>query len=325
MAQVLSQDEVDALLKGLSVGKIKAESGHGPVGAVPYDFANPERTVRERMPTLEIVHDRFARVFRTTVSNTLRRAVDVSVVNSETRSFGEFLRGLPAPASVHAFKMHPLKGSAIVAIEGRLAFALVESFFGGRGGSSFKLEGRDFTAIESRILRNVVEMALADYQESWRPTYGVSIEYGAPEVNPQFISAVPSPDLAAIVECELELEDAGGRLIFCLPYSLLEPIKDRLAKGFQSAGAGGDANWTEAFEKQLRGAPVEVRAVLGTGTILSRELLDLQPGDIITLDQDQNHPLSVFVENRLKLTGRAGSHQGNRAIQVIGRAPQERN
>jgi flagellar motor switch protein FliM len=179
MAQVLSQEEVDALLTGLGGGTIEAETDQppSPDGIVVYDFANQDRIVRGRMPTLDMIHDRFARLFRTSISGSLGHPVDVSIVNSEITKFGDFMRGLPLPTSLHLFRMEPLTGLGVLVIEGKLVFALLDSYFGGRGGSYFKLEGRDFTPIEQNIIKKVVDLVLGDYRQSWRPVHSISVDF----------------------------------------------------------------------------------------------------------------------------------------------------
>lgn len=318
MAQILSQDEVDALLTGLTGGTIEAETDEAPPedGVVKYDFTNQEKIVRGRMPTLEMIHDRFARMFRTSISGALRRPVDVSIINCETVKFGDFLRGLPVPTSLHMYKMEPLKGWGILVIEGKLVFALVECFFGGRGSSSYKLEGRDFTPIEQRMIKRVVDLVLHDYRASWQPVHPVSVEFVRSEINPQFVNVVPPSDVVTTIECELELEDASGRLLFCLPYSTLEPIKDKMRAGFQSESFEVDLQWMRRFEERLKETVVEVVVRLGSATITSRDLINLQVGDVITLNEDISKPADVYVERILKLNGRTGSYKGNQAVQV---------
>ncbi|MCX7014520.1 MAG: flagellar motor switch protein FliM [Candidatus Sumerlaeota bacterium] len=320
MAQILSQEEVDALLTGLTGGAIEAETDQprSAEAVIPYDFTNQDRIVRGRMPTLEMIHDRFTRLFRTTISGSLRRAADVSIVNSEIVKFGDFIRGLPVPTSLHVFRMEPLKGFGVLVVEGKLVFALVECFFGGRGGSLFKLEGREFTPIEQKVIKRVVDLILEDYRVCWKPVHPVSVEFVRSEINPQFVNVVPPSDVVTTIECELELEEAAGRFIFCLPYSTLEPIRDQLRAGFQSENFEVDNAWMDRLRMRLREAPVDVRVQLGTASLRGRDLLRLQAGDVIPLNEDRSTPLKVFVEDMLKFRGKPGSHNGNRAVQICG-------
>ena len=186
MSKILSQDEVDALLKGMSGGEIEVETDTGPGadGVVVYDLTNQDRIIRGRMPTLEIINDRFARLFRTTLSSALRKIVDMTTTSVDMVKFGEFMRSLPVPTSLHIFKMDPLRGHAIFVLESKLVFNLVETFFGGAGGGEVKIEGRDFTAIEQQLTRKVVMMSLKDMEQAWKPVHELSLVYQRTEINP---------------------------------------------------------------------------------------------------------------------------------------------
>ncbi len=195
MSSVLSQSEVDALLKGISGGEFEVEQQEGGGGGdeeiIPYDLTSQDRIIRGRMPTLEIIHDRFVRLFRLTLSTALRKVVDISVRSTELIKFGEFLKTLPVPSSLNLFRMSPLRGNAIMVLETRLVFTLIDLFFGGTGELEVKAEGRDFSAIEQRMIKRVVISALEDLQQSWRPVFPVQITFSRSEVNPQFVAIVP--------------------------------------------------------------------------------------------------------------------------------------
>jgi flagellar motor switch protein FliM len=324
--EVLSQDEVDALLKGISGGEIEVESdpGESAEGVHSFDFANQDRIIRGRMPTLEMVHDRFARAFRTSISTTLRKVVDVSVLGTEMTKFGDFVRSIPLPTSLHLFRMDPLRGHVLLVLEGRLVFGFVDSFFGGCGVSHVKLEGRDFTVIEQRLIKKVVDIARADYEEAWRAVLGLSIKHVRSEINPQFVNIVPPSDVVIRVGLELEFEEASGLMTFCLPYSTLEPIKDQLRAGFQSEAIDSDGTWLDRFKRQMGEVGVDLRALLGHAEITGRELLNLKLGDVIVLREDTGTPTEIFVEDVLKYRGRVGVHRGSRAIQIESMIPPRR-
>jgi flagellar motor switch protein FliM len=187
MTQVLSQDEIDALLKGMSGGEIETETetaAEEEEGIISYDLTNQEKIIRGRMPTLEIINQRFCRLFRSSLSSMLRKVADISALSVDTIKFGEFLKSLPVPASLHLFRMEPLKGYSLITIESKLVFALIDIFFGGDGTSTLKVEGRDFTPIEDRMIKRVVVNALKDYTESWKPVHAINFEYSRSEMNP---------------------------------------------------------------------------------------------------------------------------------------------
>ncbi|HBK81593.1 MAG TPA: flagellar motor switch protein FliM, partial [Nitrospinae bacterium] len=213
MNQVLSQDEVDALLQGVAddesdspLGGADEEESSGGGGIVSYDLTSQERIIRGRMPTLEIIHQRFSRAFRGAISAMLRRVVDVAIVSTDMIKFGEFLKTMPVPTSLHIYKMEPLRGFALVVLEMKLVLALVDVLFGGTARTQVKVEGRDFTPIETYIIKRVVLKLLDDLQTAWRPVHELNIEYSRSEVNPQFAGIVPPSDLVVVVNFEMEIE-----------------------------------------------------------------------------------------------------------------------
>ena len=318
MSKILSQDEVDALLKGMSGGEIEVETDTGPGadGVVVYDLTNQDRIIRGRMPTLEIINDRFARLFRTTLSSALRKIVDMTTNSVDMVKFGEFMRSLPVPTSLHIFKMDPLRGHAIFVLESKLVFNLVETFFGGAGGGEVKIEGRDFTAIEQQLTRKVVMMSLKDMEQAWKPVHELSMVYQRTEINPQFASIVPPSDVVILVKFELEMEHTAGTITVCIPYSTVEPIRSKLYAGFQSDQLEVDHEWMRRFREQLKESQVDVTVELGRAMVRSGDLLKLKVGDVLSLDKDVNEPLLAMVEGVPKFRGRAGMHRGNKAFKV---------
>ena len=237
MGAVLNQDEVDALLRGVSGDDMDMddeEDEYDPEEVVPFDLTAQDRIIRGRMPTLEIIHDRFVRLFRLTLSNALRKVVDISVRSTELIKFGEFLKTLPVPSSMNLFRMTPLRGNAILVLETRLVFTLIDLFFGGNGELEIKSEGRDFTEIEARMIKRVTVSALEDLQSSWRPVFPVQINYTRAETNPQFVAIVPHSEIVIVVTFDVEIGRAPMAITLCVPYSMIEPIRTRLNAGFQS-------------------------------------------------------------------------------------------
>ncbi|MCC8194007.1 MAG: flagellar motor switch protein FliM, partial [Deltaproteobacteria bacterium] len=287
MNKILAQDEVDALLRGLSGGEIDSGTDE-PVddsGIVPFDLANQDRIIRGRMPVLEIVNDRFARLYTNTLSNIVRKRVEVNPISIDMTKFGDFMRTLPVPTSINIFKMDPLRGNAIIVVDARLVFALVESFFGGQG-SQPKIEGREFTPIEQTIVNRVVKIALEKMEESWRPVHDVSMELVRSEINPQFAAIVPPSDVVIIITFEVELESAIGSMTMCLPYATIEPIRSKLLASFQTERLEVDHAWVARLKERLLETPVELKVRFGDSKITSNQLLRLKEGDVIMLDTD---------------------------------------
>ena len=224
MGAVLNQDEVDALLRGVSGDDMDMddeEDEYDPEEVVPFDLTAQDRIIRGRMPTLEIIHDRFVRLFRLTLSNALRKVVDISVRSTELIKFGEFLKTLPVPSSMNLFRMTPLRGNAILVLETRLVFTLIDLFFGGNGELEIKSEGRDFTEIEARMIKRVTVSALEDLQSSWRPVFPVQINYTRAETNPQFVAIVPHSEIVIVVTFDVEIGRAPMAITLCVPYSMI--------------------------------------------------------------------------------------------------------
>ncbi len=319
MSKILSQDEVDALLKGMSGGEIETEIDEieEDSSVTLYDLTNQDRIIRGRMPTLEIINDRFARLLRTTLSSALRKVIDVSSFSVDMIKFGEFMRSLPVPTSLHIFKMDPLRGHGILVIETKLVFNLVDNFFGGTGRSFMKIEGRDFTAIENQLIQKVIRMTFDDLEKAWSPVYQIKLNLVRSETNPQFASVVAPTEVVIVIKFEVELEQSVGTLIICIPYSTIEPIRTKLYAGFQSDQLEVDREWIERFIAQVRQAEVEITVELGRTSLAAKDVLDLKVGDVLQLQQSVDQPVIAKVAGVPKFKGFAGQHKGNRAFQII--------
>jgi flagellar motor switch protein FliM len=230
--------------------------------------------------------------------------------------FGEFIKTLPVPSSLHIFRMDPLRGHAILVLESKLVFTLLDLFFGGSGKTSFRIEGRDFTAIESRLIQRVVAMVFGDLEKAWNSVHPLSIQHTRTEINPQFVSIVPPSDLVITIPYGIELEQFTGIITLCIPYSTIEPIKGKLYSGYQSDQMEVDHSWIERFYERLKNTEVEVRVELGRSQITVQDLFRLKVGDVIPLGKDVSDPLSVQVQGVTKFLARPGVYGSNKAIQI---------
>lgn len=319
MNKILAQDEVDALLRGLSGGDVESEtdiSSENDSGYVSFDLANQDRIIRGRMPVLEIVNDRFARLCTTALSNAVRKRVELNPISIDMTKFGDFMRSLPVPASINIFKMEPLRGNAIIVVDARLVFALVENFFGGQG-SQPKIEGREFTRIEQAIVDKVVKIALDNMEESWRPVHDVNLELLRSEINPQFAAIVPPSDVVVVITFEVELETAIGSLVICLPYATIEPIRSKLHASFQTERLEVDHAWVSRLRERIMETSVELKVEFGRSQITGNQLVRLKPGDVILLDTDTEDLLDVTVAGVNKYWAIGGTVKGSKAIQII--------
>lgn len=320
MNQVLSQNEVDALLSAVSDNRIDEQTAaedSSKSGVIKYDLANQDRIIRGRMPTLDIIHDRFIRLFRVTLSNALRKMANLSVNSTGPLKFSEFMNSLPLPSCLNILRIDPLRGAAVMVIESKLLYALVDSFFGGNDVPYTKIEGKDFTQIEIKIARRVVLSAIDDYEKAWEPVYPLKIGYSRTEINPQFVAVVPPSDVVIATTFDVELEKVSGTIKIVIPYATLEPIKSKLSVGFQSEQLEVDFIWINRIKEQIMGASANILVKLGDAEISMSDLLELSPGDIIQLNTDATMPLDILVEGIPKFRGIPGLLKGNRALKIV--------
>jgi flagellar motor switch protein FliM len=318
VANILSQEEVDALLRGISGGEIETEAVdlQGPTDVMTYDLTSQDRIIRGRMPTLEMTNEKFARMFRTTLSSLLRKVTSVNAISTDMVKFGEYLKSIPVPTSMHLFKLEPLRGSALIIVESKIIFMLVDIIFGGSGRSAFKIEGREFTAIETNIIKKVILSALGDLEKAWQSLIGLKITYQRSEINPQFVQLVPPTDVVIVSNFEIEVEYSSGTISVCIPYSTLEPLRDRLQAGYQSEQLEVDKTWINRFKGGLLASKIDLTARLGSTDINAGEVISLKKGDVVPLSQSILDPINVYVEGVMKFRGRPVIYKGSQAIQV---------
>ncbi|BAM06245.1 flagellar motor switch protein FliM [Leptospirillum ferrooxidans] len=317
---ILSQDEVNSLLRGLLDGEINTE-GHGKekgeVGAsYRYNLASQERIIRGRMPTLEVINDRFSRFFQVTLSGTLRKNIEFVPKGIEMLKFGEFLRKLPMPSNINILRLESLRRNILLIIDARLVYLIVDHILGGNGRGHVKVEGRDFTSIESRITRNILDLAIDDFEKAWAPVYSMPLTYIRSEVNPQFAAIVPPTEMVITLSYMLEIEDQGNIVYICIPYSTIEPIKEKLYTGFQSDQFEVDSLWGIRLRDRIEASPINIQAILGRTTRKVREVLSWKVGDVIALERHISDPIDVNVEGVRRFLARPGTHRGNRAIRI---------
>ncbi|GAB0149111.1 MULTISPECIES: flagellar motor switch protein FliM [Marichromatium] len=313
---ILSQDEIDALLHGVDSGDIDTEDNPYPAdGQIrPFNLASEERIVRGRMPTLDMINERFARYLRVHLFNLLRRSSEISVVGTKVTKFSEYIHSLYVPTSLNLVRVTPLHGTALFVFDPRLVFTLVDNFFGGDGRYYSRIEGRDFTPMELRVIQNLLHAAFDDMKKAWEPVMDLTFEYVNSEVNPQFANIVSPTEIVVINDFHIELEGGGGNLHVTLPYSMIEPIRELLDTGLQSDRSGVDERWLHALQEEVQIAEVEIFSMLTEATLTVRELLDVRPGDIIPVELPETVVLNV--EDIPTFRGKFGTSNGNNAIKI---------
>ena len=317
--EILSQDELDALLKGVQSGSIATDpDAAAVVGEVrPYELADHEHIVRGRMPALEMINERFARSFRVTLFNLLRQSLQISVSGMEKMKFGEYVDQLFVPANMNLVKIKPLQGTSLFIFDSNLVFLIVERFFGGGGreqrGAADAV--KDFTAAEIRVVQRVLSSIFTDMKAAWSPVMSVDFEYIDSEVNPHFANIVSPTEAVVVTTFHVELQNGGGDLHVTLPYSMIEPIRELLIASVQSDRGEGDRRWLVELKEGVRGASVEIASEMANTQLTLGELLALKPGDVLPVDISDM--LVAHVDGVPVFNGRLGTSRGHLALEVI--------
>ncbi len=311
--KVLSQDEIDALIHGIDAGAVDTEPAPVSGEARPFDFRNYGRIVRGRMPTLEMINERFARLFRLELYNLLRRSPEIGVGPVQMKKFSEYVHALQVPTSLNLVKINPFRGTALIVLDPRLVFTVVDNFFGGTG-RNVKIEGRDFTATEQRVIHMLLRSAFANLREAWSHVSSIEIEYLQSEINPHFANIVSPSEIVVMTTFHIELDGGGGDLHVTMPYAMLEPMRDVLDAGLQSDRAEHDERWMYALRDEIDDAEVELSTLLGRSALSLAEVLNLKPGDVIPCDF--NGKVTVLAETVPMFRGAFGLSRGQQAVKI---------
>ena len=283
--QILSQDEVDALLQGITGESQKLEQEQEPTtGVRNYDLASQERIVRGRMPTMEVINERFARNIRIGIFNLIRKSPEVAIGGIKVQKFSAFLREIVVPTNFNIVNVKPLRGSGLVVCDPSLVFAVIDALFGGVGKYHTRIEGRDFSPTELRVILRLIEVISAEYKKAWTGIYPVELEYQRSEMQPQFASIATPSEIVVATSFTLEIGETSGTVHFCIPYSTLEPIRDTLYSTIQGDSAEPDRRWVKLLTHQIQAAEVELVADLAQAGATVEQLLAFKPGDFIELD-----------------------------------------
>ncbi|MHA6196483.1 flagellar motor switch protein FliM [Pseudomonas wadenswilerensis] len=310
---LLSQDEIDALLHGVDDGLVQTESSADPGSVKSYDLTSQDRIVRGRMPTLEMINERFARYTRVSMFNLLRRSADVAVGGVQVMKFGEYVHSLYVPTSLNLVKIKPLRGTSLFILDAKLVFKLVDNFFGGDGRHA-KIEGREFTPTELRVVRMVLDQCFVDLKEAWQAIMPVNFEYINSEVNPAMANIVGPSEAVVVSTFHIELDGGGGDLHVTMPYSMIEPVREMLDAGFQSDLDDQDERWVKALREDVLDVSVPLSATVARRQLKLRDILHMQPGDVIPVELPED--LIVRANGVPSFKASLGSHKGTLALQI---------
>ena len=316
---VLSQDEIDALLHGVDGGDVETETDEHLMDGVArdFDFNSQDRIVRGRLPTLEMINERFARNFRISMFNMLRRQAEIAVGGVQMLKFAEYIHSLYVPTSLNLVKIKPLRGTALFVIDPKLVFIIVDNFFGGEGRFYNKIEGREFTPTEQRVISMLLNRTFEDLIEAWNPVKQLKFEYQSSEVNPHLANIVSPTEVVVVSSFRVDLEGGGGDFHVTLPYAMVEPIRELLNAGVQSDVSDIDARWAIALRDEIFEAQVEVTSNLLQKEMSLFDINRLKPGDIIPFDMPDSIVLEA--EEIPLFRGTIGVSRGNTAIKVTER------
>ena len=312
--ELLSQDEIDALLHGVDSGTVDTAPPPAPGEVRSFNFTSQDRISRGRMPTLEMINERFARLFRIALFNMMRRTPELTVLGMETLKFNEYTHSLYVPTSLSLVRIKPLRGTALFVLEPKLVWAVVDNYFGGDGRYAAKVEGREFTPTETRVIQLLLQQAFIDLQEAWSPVLKLEFEYLQSEVNPHFANIVAPSEIVVISRFRVELEGGSGEMHVTLPYSMIDPIRDQLSAGVQSDRADRDERWSQSLREQIKDAEVNVDSELARVTISLRQLMNLKPGDVVPIAIPRSVELSV--DGLPLFRGALGVSNGRQAVRI---------
>ena len=313
--QILSQDEVDALLQGITGESQKLEQEEQVTGGTrDYDLANQERIVRGRMPTMEVINERFARNIRVGLFNLIRKSPEVSIGGIKVQKYSAFLREIVVPTNFNVCSVRPLRGSGLIVCDPSLVFAVIDALFGGIGKFHTRIEGRDFSATELRVILRLVETIIAEYKRAWAGIYPLELDFQRSEMQPQFANIATPSEIVVSTSFTLEIGESSGSVHFCVPYATLEPIRDVLYSTTQGDSSEPDRRWVNLLKQQLQDAQVELVVELAQAPATVEQLLSFKPGDFIELDL---HPqVQAKVDGVPVLDCHYGTSSGRYSIKV---------
>lgn len=310
----LSQDEVDALLNGVSGQTEEAAEEETFEGVRPYNLATQERIVRGRMPTLEIINERFARMLRLGLFNFVRRTAEISVGPVRVQKYADFVRNLVVPTNLNLVQVKPLRGTALLIFNPELVYLVIDSLFGGNGQFHTRVEGRDFTQTEQRIIQRLIAVVFEDLEKAWAAVHPLKFEYIRSEMNTQFANIATPNEVVVVTTFNIELGTAAGEFHICMPYSMLEPIRDVLCSPLQGEQMDVDKRWVRLLSRQVQSADVELVVNFGRAELTLQQVLNMQPGDVISLDVAR--PLMAEVDGVPVMECKCGVFNGQYALQV---------
>ncbi|MBN2647004.1 MAG: flagellar motor switch protein FliM [Thiotrichales bacterium] len=316
MDDILSQDEVDALLKGMGGGDIETETDRGAeaAGAKVYDFTNQERIVRGRLPALDIINERFARGFQRHFNEMIMASVEVTASEVKIIKMIDYLRNLYVPTSLNIYRINPLNGVSLFTLDSKLVFTAVDIYFGGTGLLPFKIEGREYTPVEMSMVRSILNIIAQNLRKAWGPVMDIEIEYMHSEMNPKFAGIVDPTDMIVVSPINIRFEGVEGRVDIVMPYAMLEPVRDKLEEGMQNLQGEGDNRWSRTLREEAKNIEIDLSVNLLEIVMSFDGLMKMKTGDIIPIEMPEQ--VTVKAEDIAILRGKLGRSRDKKAVKV---------
>ena len=320
MSQLLSQDEIDALLKGIADGDVVTEAEQTAVAPEedvrPFDFSSMARSKKEELPTLQFIYEKFGKSLTSALSLFIERAVEVNASKVQNTEYKELTKNLPVPTNMNLVTSENLKGFLVLIFDAKLIFSVLETIFGGSRLSAPKIEGREFTRIELKVVKKLLEVVLAEMEKAWSNVYDLRCKYSRSEMNPNYVTAIAPEEVVSLCEFSVAVDDMTSWMKVCIPYSILEPIKNILVLAPSREDREIKQRWEKQLKNRLMKVPVELTATLGRRRMSLHEFVSLKEGSLILVDRHVNDPLHLEIDNRARLSGKLGLFKGNKAIKV---------
>ncbi len=327
MSDILSQEEVDALLAAVSSGGVENDAGVETESASAeggfdseatlslYDFRRPDRVSKDQMRTLQNLHEGYARQFSTTLTNFLRTFVEIELVSVDQLTYSEFVMSISNPSCIYVFKMEPLEGNAIIEINPSLVFFIIDRLFGGQGRPSE--QNREMTLIEQNVITRIVERSLNDLKEVWEHIGVFSPKVEAYETNPQFVQIAPPGETVILISLEVRMENASGLMSLCFPFMLLESVINNLSgESWMSSQSSMTKETRTMLEREIEPLPLPLSVLIGQTKLTIRDLLQLQRGDVLVLDKQKDSDLVIQIGDKTKMAGTSGLIGRRKAVKV---------
>ncbi|MCX7965493.1 MAG: flagellar motor switch protein FliM [Syntrophorhabdaceae bacterium] len=326
MEQILTQEEIDALLSGLSDGSIEPEQIKEAESkekveqkdVKEFDILRWTRTKKENLPTLQFIYERFSKSLQSSLSLFLEKDVEIEHTPIQNIEYREFIKSLPLPTNMNIVTTENLNGFFIIIFDTKVIFYVLETLFGNPNPSVTRIEGRDFTKIELYIIKRLVDIVSSEMEKAWAPVFPIKCRYSRSEMNPNYVTLISQEETVTVSQFTIELGNVGGWMKVCIPYAILETIKEFLISTPSREDMEMRQRWVEKVKENLSNVPVEIKALLGTKKMSLKDFMNIKEGSVIIMDKYVNESVEILIGDKRKFKGKLGILKGNKAVQIEG-------